>query len=105
MNKTDVISIHEKPDTQPQGKRQCKDVDIVCKKSEDEIAKEAAAKKRLNDKYYDGNTLYPRWIIRRGQKIFLPPPWDDGQDYYSPREFRGMWPWQIRRRDEDKEKY
>ena len=70
-----------------------------------EDAKEKAAKERLHDKYYDGNKLYPRWIIFHGQKTFLSPPWDDGQYYYSPREFRGMWPWQIRRKDEDKEIY
>lgn len=111
----------EKPDDQPEGKRQCKLSDKpveesapestkelikeLAKKITTEDAKEKAAKERLHDKYYDGNKLYPRWIIFHGQKTFLSPPWDDGQYYYSPREFRGMWPWQIRRKDEDKEKY
>lgn len=115
----------DKPDDQPEGKRQCKlsdkpapestkelakkitteDEHIPEPKTDEELTKEKAAKERLNDKFYDGDKSYPRWIIFHGQKIFLPPPWDDGQDYYSPREFRGMWPWQIRRKDEDKEIY
>lgn len=100
-------NIRDKPDDQPCGKRQCKSTEQEKNDdpTSDKIDKEKAAKERLHDKYYDGNKLYPRWIIRRGQKIFLPPPWDDGQYYYSPREFRGLYPWEIRRLDEDKEKY